>query len=322
MRILVTGANGFIGRVLLDRLEAAGLEIRAAVRRTINLPCAVFNVGDVDGSTDWRRALQGVDVVVHLAGCAYVPRYVAPPLARRKFMTVNAEGTESLARQALASGARHFIFISSVGAVSEGSKERISAATPCAPQTYYGVSKLEAERALRRVADRSSMHWTVLRPPLVYGASNPGNIARLFKLVHSGLPLPLASVQNRRSFVYVDNLADVILRCLGSPVAAAKIYYPSDDEEVSTPQLIGLIAGAHERFQCEAGGQGPGRGAVPARLFAFPENALRAMGQLPGLGALKKLTASLYVDGKTLRQELGWKPPFTMQQGLLRTLAG
>jgi nucleoside-diphosphate-sugar epimerase len=153
----------------------------------------------------------------------------------------------------------------------------------------------------------------------------------LLKLVKSGIPLPLASVRNRRSFIYVENLVDVIAACLGNSKAFGKTYLPSDGEDVSTPELIRKIAKANQSFQCsEFSGSVSDKNTRhsllatchSARLFPFPESILKALGRLPGLGALRKLTSSLYVDSEPLRKDLGWSPRFSMDEGVIKTLVG
>lgn len=336
--ILVTGATGFIGRAMLSRLASLAC-IRAAVRQDTALPCETFKVGEVHGTTDWGAALCGVDAVVHLAAYAHVtnPKKIDLSLLR----STNVEGTANLARQAARSGVKHFVFLSSIGAVCEQSEQMVESGTQCQPTTAYGKSKLDAEKALINAAVDSGMEWTIIRPPLVYGPGNPGNMERLLKLIRSRIPLPLESLRNRRSFIYVENLVDLILKSLGNPKAFGKIYLPSDGEDLSTAQLIEKIARAKESVQCCLGAVSPSFGSVfsdsfgdretlhtqpapshSARLFRFPPSLLKAAGRLPGLGALSKLTSSLYVDSGPIRRDLGWTPPFTMDEGLRRTLGG
>jgi nucleoside-diphosphate-sugar epimerase len=211
--------------------------------------------------------------------------------------------------------------------VAAQSCEILSAETTPRPNSAYGRSKLEAERAIRETLSNTACAWTILRPPLVYGKGNKANFGLLLKLVKSGIPLPLASVRNRRSFVYVENLVDVIVACLGNSKAFGKTYLPSDGEDVSTPELIRKIAKANQSFQfSEFSKQGAGRSTLGSRrtlrLFPFPESILKALGRLPGLGALRKLTSSLYVDSEPLREDLGWSPRFTIDDGLIKTLGG
>jgi nucleoside-diphosphate-sugar epimerase len=325
--VLVTGATGFIGRALVSRLSHR-ICVRAAVRHETALSCETFKVGEVHGTTDWGRTLRGVDVVVHLAAYAHVtnPKKIDLGLLRR----TNVEGTANLARQAAQSGVKQFVFLSSIGAVTDSSESIVSATTPCLPTTAYGKSKLLAENALKDAAQGLGMEWTIIRPPLVYGLGNPGNMKRLLKLIRSGVPIPLGSVRNRRSFIYVENLVDLISKCVGDANAFGKVYLPSDGEDVSTPELIRAIARANESVQCSVFSDSvlnkSTRHPSPAtrhspRLFPFPESALKVMGRVPGVGALHKLTSSLYVDSEPLRRDLGWTPPFTMEQGIKKMLA-
>jgi nucleoside-diphosphate-sugar epimerase len=328
MKILVTGASGFIGNHLLAALRDAGHEVRAASRSRVEQRGIDYVLApELGPDADWSRALNGVDVVIHLAGRAHVPSKNADAETEEVYFRINTEGTRALAEQAAAVGVKHFIFLSSCHAVAAQSGEILSAETTPCPISAYGRSKLEAERAAREALLNTACAWTILRPPLVYGKGNKANFGLLLKLVKSGIPLPLASVRNRRSFIYVENLVDVIVACLGNPKAYGKTYLPSDGEDVSTPELIRKIAKANQSFQfSEFSKQGAGRSTLGSRrtlrLFPFPESILKALGRLPGLGALRKLTSSLYVDSKPLREDLGWSPRFTIDVGLVKTLGG
>jgi nucleoside-diphosphate-sugar epimerase len=328
MKILVTGASGFIGNHLLAALRDAGHEVRAASRSRVELQgidCVL--APELGHDADWGRALLEVDAVIHLAGRAHVPSKNADAETEEVYFRINTEGTRALAEQAAAAGAKHFVFLSSCHAVAAESEVQITEKTQSNPLTAYGRSKLEAERVTREALSNTACAWTILRPPLVYGKGNKANFGLLLKLVKSGIPLPLASVRNRRSFVYVENLVDVIVACLGNPKAYGKTYLPSDGEDVSTPELIRKIAKANQSFQfSEFSKQGAGRSTLGSRrtlrLFPFPESILKALGRLPGLGALRKLTSSLYVDSEPLREDLGWSPRFTIDDGLIKTLGG
>jgi nucleoside-diphosphate-sugar epimerase len=318
-RVLVTGASGFIGTALLARLMAEPVQVYAAVRRNPTVQCPAFEVGDINDDTDWSSALRGIDTVVHLAAYAHVT-------SRRKLdhgllKKTNVEGATNLARQSAQAGVRHFVFLSSIGAMADSSDHALTFASPCRPTTAYGASKLEAENAIRAEFKECGTEWTILRAPLVYGPRNPGNMHRLLKLVHSGVPLPLASVRNRRSFIYVENLVDLITACLGNSKAFGKTFLASDGEDVSTPELIEKISRAeirNARFGFDNGGQA----VTCVRLFAFPDSLLKSIAQMPGLSALRKLISSLYVDTGLTQRELGWRPPFSMEEGLRRTLSG
>ena len=370
MKILVTGASGFVGNFLLPALRGAGHEVRAASRSRVEQRGIDYvSAPELGPDADWSRALNGVDVVIHLAGRAHVPSKNANAETEEVYFRINTEGTRAMAEQAAAVGVKHFVFLSSCHALAAASEVQITEKTQPNPVTAYGRSKLEAERAIREALSNTACAWTILRPPLVYGKGNKANFGLLLKLVKSGIPLPLASVRNCRSFVYVENLVDVIVACLGNPKAFGKTYLPSDGEDVSTPELICKIAKANQSFQFSV----PcGRGVVgrelttedtentevlndvcknhqpfslgatnresshrppatsnsllatrhSARLFPFPESILKALGRLPGLSSLHKLTASLYVDSEPLREDLGWSPRFTMEEGLVNTLGG
>jgi nucleoside-diphosphate-sugar epimerase len=293
---------------------------------------------ELEPGADWAAALAGVDVVVHLAGLAAVDEPGNSADLDGEYRKVNVEGTRALAKQAAMAGVKHFVFMSSLHSVAANSDERLSEQTEPHPVSAYGRSKLVAEKAVQEELRTSGCAWTILRPPLVYGRGNQANFGLLLKLVKTGIPLPLASVRNRRSFIYVENLVDLISNCLGNAKAFGKVYLPSDGEDVSTPELIRAIARANADVEQGAGSREHGSKSSDsvgdretshtphtarhsARLFHFPPSLLNAAGRLPGLGALHKLTSSLYVDSEPLRRDLGWTPPFSMEQGLRRTLA-
>lgn len=343
MKVLVTGASGFVGKSLLGALRDRGHEVIAASRSRVEQP-GIFYVRspELGSEADWIDALADIDAVVHLAGLAHITSEKSDAETDKNYLRRNAEGSRKLAEQCAASGVKHFVFLSSCHSVAAESDEVLTDRTNPRPISAYGRSKLAAEGAIKSVLADSDCAWTILRPPLVYGPGNKANFGLLVKLVQTGLPLPLASVRNRRSFIYVENLVDLIATCLGNPKAFRKTFYPSDGEDVSTPELIRAIAHASASVEEDRRGKigdsldtrNPfGRHSDPsaaqptvhatrysARLFPFPESVLKAMGRLPGLGALRKLTSSLYVDSEPIRQDLDWIPPFTMEEGLRRTL--
>ena len=314
-RILVTGASGFVGRALCAELSRRGHEVVAAVRaldKAGGIVCArAVAVGDIGPETDWRDALAGAAGVVHAAGRAHV-RDDRSEAARAAHTRVNVEGTRKLAQDAAMAGARRFVFLSSIKAMGESTQDRAPFSERDAPaprpDDFYAQSKLAAERALTEVARSGSLEPVILRPPLVYGPGVGANFARLMKLCRLGLPLPLASIANRRSFIFVGNLGAAVALALEHPAAAGETFLLSDGEDVSTPELIRKIAAAQGR---------------PARLFPFPPTLLRAAAALVGRGpAARRLLDSLSVDGRKIRDRLGWRPPFTIDQGLARTVAG
>jgi len=303
--ILVTGANGFIGRALCDALAASRRRVRKAVRTPYpGLPDAVA-VGDVGPATDWRAALEGAREVVHLAARTHVLRETAAdPLA--EYRRINVAGTEQLARAAAVRGVRRLIFLSSVKVNGELTGERPYTENDAPrPEDAYGVSKWEAEQALARVAAATGLEVVVLRSPLVYGPGVKGNFLRLMDLVARRTPLPLGAIANRRSLVYAGNLAGAIVAALDARAAAGKAYLVSDGEDVSTPELVRALAQAL---------------GVKPRLVSVPPAALRFAAALAGRRAeLARLAGSLQVDSSRIRRELAWRPPFALAKGLEET---
>jgi nucleoside-diphosphate-sugar epimerase len=304
------------------RLSKASHEVIACSRSRFEQP-EIFYVRspELGPGADWSDALSDIDAVVHLAGLAHVTSDKSDPDSGKKYMRINAEGSRSLAKQCANAGVKHFVFLSSCHVLAAESDEVLTGRTVPRPATAYGRSKLAAEEAIKDVLVDSGCSWTIIRPPLVYGPGNKANFGLLVKLVQTGVPLPLASVHNRRSFICVENLVDLIATCVGNSDAFGKTFLPSDGKDVSTAELIEKIAKAEAgnlKLECSDGGCAARR----ARLFPFPESIVKTLGRLPGLGALRKLTSSLYVDSEPIRRELGWIPPFTMEEGLKRTLAG
>jgi len=300
--VLVTGANGFIGRALCDVLVASGRRVRKAVRMPVPGLEDTVAVGDIGPDTDWRTALERVSGVVHLAARTHVLRETSTdPLA--EFRKINVSGTERLARSAAAGGVRRLVFVSSVKVNGERTEERpFTEGGAPRPEDAYGVSKWEAEQALSRIAAETGLEVVVLRPPLVYGPGVKGNFLRLMNLVARGVPLPLGAVDNRRSFIYTGNLAGAIVQALDAPQAAGRTYLASDGEDVSTPDLVRGLARAL---------------GVKPLLPSFPLAALGLAATLAGRRAeFARLTGSLQVDSSRIRRELDWRPPFTLAQGL------
>jgi nucleoside-diphosphate-sugar epimerase len=316
-KVLVTGATGFVGTHFIPRLYEENWEIVTALREPLQLAellqTASVVIGDICESTNWSTALQNVDTVVHLAARAHLLRdNAANPEA--EFLRINTAGTENLARAAITAGVKHFVLVSSIGAMTTLSQDVLTEQSPCRPDTLYGRSKLKAEQRLIELAQNSSMTWTILRPTLVYGRGNPGNMDRLIKLVNSGLPIPLGSIHNHRSFIYVGNLVDAITCVMTHPKAKNQIFLCSDGHDLSTPELIRYIAHA---------------GGHPCRLWPLPVSLLRVAGKLGDFAqnisgrslslnteVLDRLLGSLSVDNHKLCADLDWHPPFSIEEGL------
>ncbi len=241
MKVLVTGANGFIGRLLSAELIRQGHSVVAAVRTTNNQIDDFEQkiVGSINGETDWLVALRDVEVVVHLAARVHVMNDTAiNPLS--EFRKVNVDGTLNLAQQAINAGVKRFIFISSIKVNGEHTVigKPFTEVDVANPQDAYGVSKFEAEQGLMRIAQQTGMELVIIRPPLVYGEGVKANFASMMRVVKRGVPLPLGAIHNKRSFVYVGNLVSLIVRCLDHPAAANQVFLVSDGRDLSTTELL------------------------------------------------------------------------------------
>ncbi len=303
MKVLVTGANGFIGRALCACLQKAGHQVVAVVRR----PCAMVNefVVDEDSST-WMQAMSGCDAVVHLAGRAHVMNEDAVnPL--QAFRAANVDASARLALLAARAGVRRFVFMSSI----KVNGERTSLDCPFtpsdapAPEDAYGVSKWEAEQALQSIAQASKMELVVIRPPLVYGPGVKGNFSRLIEWVKAGIPMPLGVVPNKRSMVALDNLVAFTVLCANfaeSPRAAGQVFLVSDGDDVSTTELLHRVAKAY---------------ACKTRLIPVPTWLLSRAARLLGRSAAaERLLGSLILDASKAHKLLGWQPSVTMDEQL------
>jgi nucleoside-diphosphate-sugar epimerase len=303
--VLVTGANGFVGRALCEALAAAGHGVRRAVRRLDAPTGGTVAVGDIGPDTDWTAALEDVDSIVHLAARTHVLREAAPDVLAA-YRHTNVAGTERLARAAAARGVRRLVFLSSVKVNGERTDARpFTEDDAPRPEDGYGISKWEAEQALARGTAATRLETVVLRPPLVYGPGVKGNFLRLMGLVARGVPLPLGAIDNRRSFIYLGNLVGAIVRALDAPRAAGRTYLTADGEDLSTPGLVRALAAAL---------------GVKPRLVPFPLAPLKLAATLAVRGTeFARLADSLQVDSSRIRRELDWRPRYTPAQGFAET---
>ncbi len=308
MKLLITGASGFVGTAMADKSIRRGLEVKAAMRssRQSVSGAEVCVVSEIDGESDWTHALKDVNTVIHLAARVHVLREtVADPQA--EFLKVNLYGTENLARQAAHAGVKRLVYVSSIGVNGNATfgLHAYSESDSPHPHNAYADSKWQAEQALWKISQQTGLEIVVVRPPLVYGGGAPGNFSLMLKALTKSVPLPLASVSNLRSLVYVENLVDALILCATHPFAAGQTYLVSDGEDISTPGLLRQLGDAIE---------------CPARLFPCPPALLKWAGALTGRSAqVERLMGSLQVDSGKIRRELNWTPPYTLQQGLQAT---
>lgn len=305
-KVLLTGSTGFVGSVLLSELQVLpDFRVVSAARSAVFDNLVV--VGNIDGTTDYSSALNGVNVVVHAAARAHIMRdEVVDPLA--EYRKVNVEGTLNLAKQAVASGVKRFIYISSIKVNGESttSMSAFTEADSAKPEDPYGVSKREAEDGLRLLAQETGLEIVIIRPPLVYGAGVKANFRSLIGLCGKPVPLPFGLVSNKRSMVYVDNLVDFIIRCIDHPAAANQTFLVSDGEDVSLRQLITEIRLAMGK---------------PKALLPVPVSLFKLLGKLTGKsGVVDRLVGDLQVDSSKARKLLGWTPPYTFSQGIAETV--
>ena len=308
--ILVTGASGFVGGAILAKGCNIALPLRAAVRRqTVALPPSVemIMVNGLAADTDWCRALQGVEVVVHAAARVHVMQDSASdPLA--EFRRVNVAGTLSLARQAAQAGVRRFVFISSikVNGMETPQGQPFTADDLPTPVDAYGISKFEAEEGLKKISKETGIEFVIIRPPLVYGPGVKGNFLSMIRWLQSGIPLPLGAIHNRRSLVALDNLVDLIMTCIWHPNAANQIFLVSDGEDTSTTELLRRTSVALGKL-----------------VFLLPVSEVLLCKTLSILGKAsyaQRLCGSLQVDIVKTCEMLSWSPVVDMDAALVGTV--
>lgn len=309
-KILITGANGFIGSTLVNALvDSRCHEIVAATRKLDkNCPAKILNVaiGDIDDNTDWHAALGDVNTVIHTAARVHVMDEVnIDPLS--EFREINVKATINLANQAVKAGVKRFIFISSIKVLGEYSpinKPYTNVDKGC-PVDPYGISKYEAEQSLKDIAFKTGLEVVIIRPPLVYGPGVKANFYNMMKWLEKGVPLPLGSIRNKRSLVAIDNLVDLIVTCIKHPNAANETFLVSDGRDLSTTELLLLLGNAL--------GKKPILIAVPMQLIIF---AAKMMGQT---AFSNRLCSSLQVDIHHTQERLNWQPPFSIEKSMLKT---
>ena len=309
-KICVTGANGFIGKNICKALILNGKSIRGFVRKIDpNMNSSEIDyilVGDISSKINWKNHLIGFDCIIHCAG-------KADALNKKNelnlYRSINTEGTRNLAEQAAQAGVKRLIFLSSIKVYGErldkNNKKKVftSFDTPY-PNDSYSVSKLEAEKVLWEISSRTKLEVVVIRLPLVYGPGAKGNIMRLIKLINCGIPLPLSTVKNQRSLIGIDNLSNLLIRCIEHPDAKGKTFLVSDNEDLSTPTLLRHIGFAINN---------------PARLFPFPIFLLRFFSLIFGKKKeVSRLLDNCQVDSSYVCDTLKWIPPTSVKEGIKR----
>lgn len=315
-RVVVTGANGFIGRGVIKGLQEQGIAVRGTVRvrnggAGLSETADFVPVGDLGPETNWEEVLHNVTAVIHLAGLAHVLTETSPDLLAA-YRLVNVTGTERLARTAARLGVKRFIYLSSIGVNGKASGIMPSGIIPSteddqpAPHNAYARSKWEAEQLLHEIGRATGMEIVIIRPPLVYGPGVKANFLALMRLVDRGVLLPFGMVDNLRSFLGLDNLVDFLRLCLEHPRAAGQTFLVADGEDISTPDLVRMLAAAMGKH---------------ARLLPVPPRLLWLAGRLSGRSeTLDKVCGSLRLDISKARQELGWKPVVGLSEGIERTV--
>lgn len=312
LRVLVTGATGFVGGHLCRYLLARGYRVRAVGRKkqlTFKHPLLEYHcLPAVNDQADWQHLLPGVDVIVHLAGRAHHMNergMSALPL----YQEVNVKGTQQLAQAAVKNEVKRFIYISTIKVIGERTIDTpLRAEEQPRPQDPYSLSKLQGEQILQEESRRSGMEWVIIRPPLVYGPGVKGNFRRLVSLAKTHFPIPFGAIRNRRSLVSVYNLSSFIECCLAHPNARNETFLVSDGEDLSTGQLVKLLRRAQGRRSW---------------VFPFPTSLLKFFAFLLGKRqAMERLIDSLQVNIEKSTRLLGWYPPYSIDGSLKTLFAG
>ena len=310
-KVFVTGATGFVGKMLCRSLVERGYHVSGTVRtpeKIALLPKKMEYrvVEDIGPETDWAGALDNVDTVVYLAARVHV-MYETSANPLDEYRRVNTAGTERLAYMAAKAGVRRIIYLSTIKVNGERTDRHIfTEEDPVCPDDPYSQSKWEAEQILHRISRETGIEVVIIRPPLIYGADVGGNLLRLLNWVNRDIPLPLSRVNNRRSLIYAGNLVDIIATCITHPDAAGETFLVSDGEDISTPDLIRMIAKVMNKR---------------ARLIPLPVILLKTAGALMRKGPeIERLSGSLCIDSSKIRKVLGWKQPYTMEEGICETV--
>ncbi|KGP63650.1 NAD-dependent dehydratase [Legionella norrlandica] len=306
-KVLVTGATGFIGSSLVPVLVAAGYDVRCAVwQKNKYMLAEQVEINKLEEVPDWTEALEGVDIVIHLAARVHIMKDDALS-SLNEYCKVNSIATKNFAEQAAKHKVKRFVFLSTIKVNGEVSLAHspFSEESTVQPTDPYAQSKLNAECYLQEISRNSGMEVVILRPPLVYGPGVKANFLKLLSMVQKGWPLPFASINNKRSFIFIDNLISAILTVMTHPQAANQLYLVADNESWSLAELLSILAQSMK---------------VDLRLFRFPASLLAGLFKISGMSGLNtRLLGSLEVNNKKIISELGWLPPVNSSEGLKKT---
>ena len=312
MTTLITGSSGFVGMNLCSEMNALGHETHRVIRSGARLDSRnstkdhFYFIDEIGANTDWSAALAGINCVIHCAARAHV-MHENETDALAAYRAVNVEGTRNLAKQAADAGVKRFIFLSSIKVNGERtiSGTHFTSKANAFPEDAYGISKWEAEQALHEVSARTGLEVVIIRPPLVYGPGVKGNFLSLLSWLDKGILLPLGAIHNQRSLVGIDNLIDLIITCISHPAAANQTFLVSDDEYLSTTELLRRISKALGK---------------PARLVPAPASLLQLVAKILGKQNIaQRLLGNLQLDISHTKEILGWAPPVSVDEGLSKT---
>ena len=307
MNILVTGSTGFVGSRVVESARERNWEVISVVRKQIKPLTNRFVVSSIDSSTDWSRAFDGVDCIVHCAARVHQMNESEQD-ALAAYRETNMFGTLNLAKQAADAGVKRFVFVSSIKVNGEFNDPNLPFEPNLnnTPQDPYGLSKYEAEVELAKLSKETGLEVVIIRPPLVYGPGVKANFLSMMRLIDKGIPLPFGAIKNQRSFVYLDNLSDLILVCCGHPSAPGHTFLVSDDHDVSTTQLMQTIA--------QAMGKSPLLIPIPMSWIQLGASVLKKQ------QIAQRVCGSLKVEIGSTKDILGWEPPVSFEQGIKRTV--
>ena len=302
MLIAITGANGFLGRYLSVYLEKNNINVRRIQRIKDR---SSFFIPEINDLTDWSEALNNVDIVIHCAGKAHIFNLEKETI--NSIYSFNLNATKRIAAQASEIGVKRFIFISTAKVFGEETElnQYFDSKSKSNPKDHYAISKLEAEKALKEITSTNKMELVIIRPPLIYGPGVKGNFLKMINYIERGYPIPLGSITNKRSLLYIGNLSDLILKCIKSNKVSGKTLLPTDKTTISTKELILKIGFVLRKKPF---------------LISFPKFLLLFLSYLIGKKSeVKKLINSLNIDSKETQEIIKWTPPFSIDDGLKET---